>query len=47
MAEEKKCEVCGGDMERKFFMGGFPPIWRCRRCEYAEQIHKEKEADRG
>ena len=36
MSEKKKCGVCGEEMEHKFFKGGFPPIWRCRRCEYAK-----------
>jgi len=34
MSEAPKC-ICGATKERKFFMGGYPPIWRCKACEYA------------
>jgi len=35
--ELSNCMKCGRPMERKCFMGGFPPIWRCKPCEYKEQ----------
>jgi hypothetical protein len=36
MASDKEiCGVCGSEKEQKFFKGGYPPIWRCRTCEYA------------
>lgn len=37
MWEEKICGNCGMLMERKFFIGGAPPIWRCKTCEYAKK----------
>ena len=30
---EPLCPKCGEKMERKHFMGGFPPIWRCKSCD--------------
>jgi len=32
--DQPTCGKCGRVMEQKFFKGGFPPIWRCRACEY-------------
>lgn len=32
--EKHLCPKCGKQMERKVFMGGSPPIWRCKPCEY-------------
>ncbi len=34
---EHDCPTCGNPMERKCFKGGYPPIWRCKPCEYKEQ----------
>lgn len=39
--DKPTCGRCGKELEQKFFLGGFDPIWRCRWCEYSRKPVKQ------